>query len=382
MDISLIKGFHHKPRFWLLLAAIAIVIIFLVKCTQDTSKQPVVATQRVMAVTAHLGDVPIYVDGLGTVSPNYSVTIKTQINGQLLQYNVGEGDTVKAGDLIAQIDPRPYEALLLQYQGQLLRDQALLDNANIDLARYQTLWQQDSISEQTLATQIALVKQYEGDIKIDKGLIAAATLNLEYCAIRSPIDGITGIQLIDPGNFVQTTDTTGLVVINTITPTTVMFSLAEDYIPKLLTLQKSEPTPLVLAYDRQQTTLLDKGVLAAIDSQVNVNTGMLNLKANFDNDQQQLFPNQFVNVRLLLETLTNVPIIPTAGVQYNASGAYVYLINDDMTVKSQAVTLGATLGDDIAVLHGVLPGQQVITNGANNITDKTTVHIVNADHAT
>jgi multidrug efflux system membrane fusion protein len=313
-------------------------------------------------------DVPVYINALGTVTPVQSVTVKTQVDGQLLTVLFDDGQMVKEGDLLAEIDPRPFEAQLLQYQGQLQRDQALLENARRDLQRFQTLWSQDAISQQTLATQESLVAQYEGAVKIDEGLIKATQVNLAYCKIVSPLSGKAGISLVDEGNFIQTSDPTGLVIINSLDPMTVVFPIAEDNIPRVLQKQQPKKPMTVLAYDRQQKNLLSTGTLSAIDSQIDVSTGTVNLRADFPNGKNQLFPNQFVNVRLLIETIENATIIPVSAIQYGPKNTFVYLKNENHTVSVHPVVVGVTEGDN-AVVTGLTPGQLVVVEGTDRLVD-------------
>ena len=369
----------RSARFWVILIITALIVVVTMRfCSHLQQKPKAPPSQRVAAAIAHLGDMPIYVDALGTVSSSANISIQTQVDGQLMQAFFQEGQDVKKGDLLLQIDPRPYQALLTQYEGQLIRDQALLDNAKIDLKRYQTLWEQDSISEQILATQLALVKQYEGDVKIDEGLIASTKLDLDYCQIKSPVDGRAGLLLVDPGNYVQTNGSVILVNINTLNPISVIFSLAEDYIPKIFELTAKDSTPVVLAYDRQQEKLLATGQLSSVDSQVNTSTGTINLKADFDNTPIVLFPNQFVNIRLLLATLKNAVIIPTAAIQYNSQGPYVFVVNEDNTVKITPVKIDATAGEDTSISSGIAEGQWVVTTGTNKLIDGIKVSVSKA----
>jgi membrane fusion protein, multidrug efflux system len=329
---------HRRLRWWLLI--LAIITIYVIYCylagwsanqkARDSQKAPVITAK------AQVKDIPVYLTALGSITPTYNVTVKTQINGTLQQVLFREGQFVKAGDVLAQIDPRPYQAQLIQFEGQLTRDQALLANALIDLKRYQTLWKQDSISQQTLATQQSLVIQYQGAVQIDKGQIAGAKINLIYCRITSPVDGRVGLRLVDPGNFVQTSDTGGIAVINTLNPITIIFTIPED---NILDVQNKiyAGTPLAVdAYDRQQTTLLASGTVLTIDNQIDQNTGTVKLRAQFNNDQYHLFPNQFVNVRMLVNTIKQAIVVPTAAIQFSTKGKFVYLVNEDETKIHQA----------------------------------------------
>lgn len=328
----------------------------------------------VLAVV-HTKDVPLYIPALGNVIATYTITVKTQINGLLMRVLYKEGQVVKKGDLLAEIDERPLLAQLTQYQGQLVRDQALLANALVDLQRYQRLWKQDSVSQQTLATQESLVRQYQGDVKIDEGLIESTKVNLLYCHIISPIDGRVGLRLVDPGNFVQTSDTTGLVVITSITPMTVIFTIPEDDLSKILPRAFTDKNIKVEAYDRRQYKRLATGTLLTIDNQIDTTTGTVRLRAVFNNKERMLFPNQFVNIRLSVTTIKNATVIPTAAVQHGEKGDFVYLLNPDFTVKTQAIKVGVTSGDETVIQQGLSFGQQVVVDGTDKLTNGAKVSI-------
>lgn len=368
---------RRKLGFWLCILAVIIVAAIYINRGGFTSKKgrgpqpaPVVVAK---AVTK---DVPVYLNALGGVTPTYSVTVHTQIDGTLMQVFFREGQMIRKGDVLAQIDDRPYQAQLVQYQGQLIRDQALLDNARVDLKRYQKLWKQDSVSQQVLATQQALVRQLEGTVKIDLGQIQATKVNISYCRITSPIDGRVGLRLVDPGNYVQTSDATGIAVLNMLNPITIIFTIPEDNIDDVLQMAYTDKTMKVDAFDRTQKTLLDTGKLLTMDNQVDPTTGTVKLRAQFSNDKNQLFPNQFVNVRLLVKTLKNVTAIPTAGIQYDASGqGYVYILNNDMTVTYKPVKLGVTFGENTVVTSGVSPGESVVTEGADKLANGSAVTV-------
>ncbi len=322
----------------------------------------------VVAAPANLKNIPVYVNALGAIIPTITVTVKTQINGQLLKTYFNEGQIVKQGELLALIDPRPYQAQLIQYEGQLLRDKALLANAQGDLARYSTLWKEDSVSKQTLDTQNWLVKQYLGAVKNDEGLIQAAKLNIQYCSIRSPVTARIGLKLVDPGNYVQTTDATGLFVLNTIDPITAIFSIPEDYLPSVK--KEFQINHLsVEAYDRLQNKLLNTGMLTSIDNQIDPTTGTIKLKANFTNAHDNLYANQFVNIKLKVEELKDAITIPKMAVQHGVKGTFVYVLNDNHTVKLTPVTTGVSFEDDIVILNGILSTQKVIIQGTDKLTD-------------
>jgi len=323
----------------------------------------------VVAAPARTGDMPIVLNGLGAVTPIATVTVQSQISGQIVAIPFKEGDLVKPGDALIQIDPRPYQVALEQAQGALVRDQALLANAKIDLTRYQTLFAQDSVAEQTLATQKSLVVQDEGNVKTDQGQIDAAKLNLIYCHIVSPIAGRVGLQQVTLGNYVTPAEPNGLVVVTQLKPITVVFTLPEDQIPALQQQLHAGNTLPVTAYDRSNTTKLATGTLQTVDNQIDPTTGTVKLKAIFQNDDETLFPNQFVNIGLLLSTLHNATLVPQSGVQRGAPGTYVYVIGPQQTVSVRKITLGPGDANNIVVTQGLKPGEQVVIDGADKLKD-------------
>jgi len=362
---------RRRLVFWLVVLVLIIAAAFIVNRDVLTGKKQHAAQPLpVVVATAKTSDIPVYLNALGGVTPTYSVTVRTQINGLLMQVNFKEGQMVKKGDLLAEIDSRPYDAQLIQFQGQLARDKALLANAMIDLQRYQTLWKQDSVAQQVLATQQSLVEQLEGTIKIDEGQVEATKINLVYCKITAPNDGRVGLRLVDPGNYVQTSDTNGIAILNMLNPITVIFTIPEDSISQVLDKITADKVLTVQAYDRQQTTLLDTGQLLTMDNQVDPTTGTVKLKAQFQNAKNQLFPNQFVNIQLLVKTIQNATIVPTAAIQYIANGSsYVYVLNADKTVSTKPVVTGVTSGDNTVITSGITSGQSVVTEGADKLTD-------------
>lgn len=377
---------NHQHYFKIgIIALFCIFVLVLVKCYTllTTHKQRKANAVPVVVATAQTKTVPVYLSALGAVTPLDSVTVRTQINGQLLQVLFREGQTVKKGDLLAEIDSRPLEAQLVQYQGQLIRDEALLANAKVDLARYVKLWKQNSIAEQVLATQRSLVKQDEGNVKVDQGLIQGIQVNLIYTRITSPVNGRTGLRLVDPGNYVQVTDTNGIVIVNTLDPITVVFSLPEDNIPQVMK-QINNKTLSVLAYSREQTQLLATGTLLTIDNQVDTTTGTIKLKAIFNNPQNQLFPNQFVNIQLQINTLANAIVVPTAAIQHGSQGNYVYKLNADSKVSFSKVTTGVDYDGHTVVVQGISSGEKVVVEGADNLADGMTVTVAlnNKNHGT
>jgi membrane fusion protein, multidrug efflux system len=313
------------------------------------------------------GDVDIVYNALGTVTPTATVTVRTQISGQLTEIAFKEGQTVEKGQLLAVVDPRPYQLALEQAQGQLLKDQALLKQAQGDLARYQILLRQDSIARQTVDTQQQLVRQYEGALKTDQGQVDAAQLNIAYCHIVAPVGGRVGLRQVDQGNYVTPNDASGIVVITQMKPITAIFSLPEDDLPTIVKQLNAGATLEVAAYDRTNTTKLATGKLVTIDNQIDTTTGTVKLRAQFENEDGLLFPNQFVNVRLRADTLRNATVIPTAALQRGAPGTFVYVVNGEDTVAVQPVKIGPTNNGRVAVESGVKPGQQVVIDGADKL---------------
>ncbi|MCE2951638.1 MAG: efflux RND transporter periplasmic adaptor subunit [Alphaproteobacteria bacterium] len=331
-------------------------------------------TVRVASATSR--DIPVMLEALGSVTPEKTVNLKVQVTGTLLQIHFEEGQFVKKGDLLAEIDPRPYEAQLLQYEGELAKDQALLENAKLDLKRDSTLNAKGFASAQALDTQVWLVRQYEGAVKADQGLVDNAKVNLSHCKILAPVDGRIGFNQVDLGNIVQPSDTTPLAIINTIQPITVVFSIPEDNLPTVLQKVKAKETLGVEAYDRGQNKKLADGTLTNVDNQIDLATGTVKLKATFTNEPETLFPNQFVNVRLHVETLKGATTVPTAAIQRGAQGSYVYVLTPDQKkVRLQNVTLGPAWKDDTVITKGIAPHDTVIIEGTDRLTDGASVQV-------
>lgn len=349
-------------------------LMHLMPTQQNKAARPT-PPQPVGAATVATGDIPIIIDALGTVTPVATVTVVTQISGQLMEVGFKEGQHVKKGDFLAQIDPRPYQAALEQAEGQLIHDQGLLDQSQMDLTRYQNLSKTQAIPRQQYEDQIYIVKQYEGSVKTDQANVDTQKLNLVYCHIVSPVDGRVGLRLVDPGNYVQTTSSTQLAVVTQMQPITVIFPVAEDDLPQIQDQMQAGQTLEVTAYDRANVRKLATGKVIALDSQIDTTTGTVKLRAEFENADEKLFPNQFVNARLLVETLHGVVTVPTAAVQRGAPGTYVYLINADNTVSVHPIKLGPTHGETAQVVSGLAAGDRVVVDGADRLRDGARIRI-------
>jgi multidrug efflux system membrane fusion protein len=355
----------------------------------------------VVAARARKGDIGVYFTGLGSVTPIYTVTIKSQISGYLTQVLYTEGQTVRKGDLLGQIDPRPYQVMLELAQAGLARDEANLENARVDLSRYRTLAPLKAIPEQQLATQQATVRQDEGIVEADQAQIDNARLDLTYCHITAPITGRVGLRLLDPGNYVTATDAIPLVVITQVEPISVIFTLPEDQLPPIMEKMRAGARLKVEADDRMNNKLAE-GWLVTLDNQIDPTTGTIKLRANFDNRDGSLFPNQFVNVQLLVEEKQGVTLIPTATVQRNAQTTYVYVVKDIHPVKSgppgdkvkarsdsheaadeqiegtvtiKTISIGTTEGEDAEVTSGLAPGDTVVMTGVDKLQEGSKVRL-------
>ena len=340
--------------------------------------RPAGPPQTVRVAPVLTGDMPLTIDALGTVTPFETVTIRTQIAGNLQNVGFTEGQIVKQGDFIAQIDPRPYEAALAQAQGQLAKDQALLGQAQSDLTRYQQLAKQDSIAQQQVADQVALVAQDKAAIAADQAMVKTAELNVAYTHIVSPVTGRVGLRLVDPGNYLQPSDVNGIVVITQIDPISVVFTTPESNLPQIGERLHAGAKLPVTVLDRDNVHALATGTLTTYDSQIDVTTGTIKMRATFANPDGVLFPQQFVNVRLLVDTMTGVTLAPNPAIQLGASGNFVYLLNDDATVSMRAVAIGPTDGKHTVVTSGLKAGDKVVIDGVDRLRDGAKVKI--ADH--
>ncbi|KAB0636059.1 MdtA/MuxA family multidrug efflux RND transporter periplasmic adaptor subunit, partial [Burkholderia latens] len=331
--------------------------------------------QPVSVATATQGEMPIVLSALGTVTPLASVTVKTQLSGYLQSVAFQEGQIVKKGDLLAQIDPRPYQVALANAEGTHARDAALLATARIDLKRYQTLLAQDSIASQTVDTQASLVKQYEGTVKTDQAAIDSAKLNLAYARITAPVSGRVGLRQVDPGNYVTPGDTNGIVVITQLQPMSVIFTTSEDNLPQIVKQVNAGQKLSVTAYNRNNTVPLETGTLETLDNQIDTSTGTIKLRATFANKDGLLFPNQFVNTRLLVDVMRNATIVPTAAVLTGSIGQFVYIVKPDNTVTVRKVKVGPVDGERTSILSGVALGERVVTDGSDRLREGSKISI-------
>ena len=365
-------------RRWLWLSLCLLLVVGLIAYSLWPKSTKAAATPPppipVVAATSRKGDIGVYYSGLGAVTPLATVTVKSRVDGQLMSVRYREGDTVHKGDLLLEIDDGPYRAALTQAEGQLMRDQAALENARIDLVRYQQLVPQKAIPEQQLATQQATVHQDEGVVKLDEGQIESAKVNLAYCKIAAPATGRIGLRLVDPGNIVQTADTNGLLVITQMDPISAIFTISEDQLQVVLKKMAAGQTLEVDAYSRDAKTKLAQGSLTTLDNQIDPATGTLKLRATFENPKGTLFPNQFVNARLLVEEKHGVTLVSTAAVQRNSQATYVYVVKADSTVTVRPITIGTTEGEDSEVTSGLAPGEVVVMTGVDKLEEGTKVN--------
>lgn len=372
-----------RPGLWIILVLLGAGAVFWwlrepagkAQVKSPSASRPVSVT----VATARLGKVPVTLSGIGTVTPLRNVTVRSRVDGELLEVRFREGQIVKEGDLLARIDPRPFQAQYDQYQGQHARDAALLANAKLDLKRYQGLVQKNVLAAQTLDTQASLVRQYEGAVQADQAQMDAAKLQIEYSRITAPISGRVGLRQVDPGNIVRSSDQSGICVITQITPISVVFTLPEDNLPQVRERLATGQILSVAAYDRTRTRKLATGTLSTTDNQIDTATGTVRLRASFDNTDDSLFPNQFVNAVLTLEERTGVVLIPAMAVQRGPKGSSVFVVRADKTVEVRPVTVGLTAGTDQVVESGLASGEQVVVEGADRLRDGATVVVRTAE---
>ena len=381
------RQFFKRRRVWLILLCLVAVAAFAVWIKQQTTapasadkpgNKALSLPTPVFVAAARSGDMNVYMTGLGSVTPLNNVTVRSRVDGQLMEVHFREGQNVSKGSLLAVIDPRPFRVLLTQADGQMARDREQLNNARMDLERYRTLWKQDSIPRQQLDTQEALVRQYEGAVKVDQGQIDSARLQLTYSRITAPFSGRTGLRLVDPGNMVHATDAGGLLTITQVQPIAVVFPLPEDSLPQVLGRMK-EGRLAVEAFDREMKQKLASGELASVDNQIDPTTGTVKLKAVFANHAGELFPNQFVNARLLVDVKKDAIIVPSAAIQKNPQGAFAYVLKPDKTVAMRPVRTGITQGGETSVIEGLAVGEQVVVDGAERLREGSKVEVKERD---
>jgi len=365
------KELPHRFRLRLILAAVIAVCVSLSGCTTADSKQQKAQAAgshsvSVAVATVQQQDVPVYLVGLGSVSAFYTANIKSRVDGQIMRVNFQEGQVVKEGDLLILIDPRPYQVQLEQMQAQLFKDQASLRDARLNLERYTTLIPSGSIAQQQVDTQKSTVDQLDGQVRTDQAQIDNAKLQLVYCNITAPFTGRVGLRQVDPGNIVHAADTNPMLILTQLQPIAVIFTLPEDQLPTVAQHMKNTSLP-VEAFSRDDQTKLATGKLQTIDNQIDPTTGTAKLKAVFDNKDNQLWPNQFVNANLLLETRKNSTVVPTAAILRGPQGAFVYAVKQDKTVEARPITISLTQGNTTLITAGLNPRDVVVTDGQDKL---------------
>ena len=384
------RSWLHSVVILLILCAAAF-LIWRIATAREAKQKQAAARAAAMALYARIPvegarveskDVPVYLDGLGTVTAYNTVTVNSRVPGQIVQVNFKEGQNVHKGDLLIVIDPAPYKAALDQAKGQLVRDQAQLQDYKLELARYTSLYKQGVYSKEQLDAEQALYGQYVGTVQSDQAAVETAQVNLDYCYIRSPIDGRVGLRLVDPGNIVQTTATTGMLIITQMQPIAVDFSLPEDDLPTVLKKMRSSGGMLVDAYDRSFKQHLATGKLLTVDNEIDQTTGTAKFKAVFPNRRELLFPDQFVNIRLVIDRLHHATVMPAAALQHGPEGDFVFVVGPDQTVRTQPVEVKLTEGSTLIVGNGVQAGQIVVIDGAEKLKPGSKVKAVIADDTT
>jgi membrane fusion protein, multidrug efflux system len=370
-----IKSRRRNAVFVVTAVGVVGVIYALSSRRPSSAMTPSTAAPSVAVSVVTKGDLPLELQALGTVTPLSTVTVKSRISGYLTAVAFKEGQMVRKGELLAQINPRPYEAALAQAQGQLIKDQALLRNAQLDLTRHERLLAQDSTSRQNFDTATSTVRQLEGTVISDQAQVDAQRLDLAYCHIVAPIDGRAGLRQVDPGNYVQATDPTGLVVITQIQPISVIFTIAQVQLGPVLKRLRADAALPVVAYDGNDTAVLGEGVLDTLDNQIDTSTGTVKLRAVFANRDGDLFPNQFVNTRLLVDTRQDVLLVPTGAIRYGMPGSYVYRVRGDDTVAIQVVAVDASHDGRTVVREGLSSGDRVVVDGIDRLSDGVRVAI-------
>jgi multidrug efflux system membrane fusion protein len=379
-----------KSRWWLwaLILVVAAIVIWYYRGAHSTSQaqDPAIAADKgksgagagnlvvpVVVATAQRGDLPVYFNGLGTVTAFNTVTVRSRVDGQIVKINFSEGQFVHQGDALVEIDPRPFQVQLEQAQGQLAKDQAQRKDAEVNLERFKLLFQEGVIAKQQLDTQAAQVGQFDGAIKSDEGTIDSAKLQLTYSRITAPISGRVGLRLVDIGNIVHASDANGLLVITQLQPISVIFSLPQDQLPQVMTKVRSGGQLSVEAFDRDDTAKITTGKLATIDNQIDVTTGTYKLKSIFNNEDNALFPNQFVNIHLLVDTKRDLIIVPAAAIQRGPQGTYVYAVSNGNTANIRPVTIALTAGNNVGLSAGLQAGDVVVIDGQDKLQDSSKV---------